>query len=282
VTLITGTLDYGQGHAAPVAQLLGAQLGIPFERVRLRQSDSDEIVFGGGTGGSRSMLMLGTALAGASQKVIEQGRPLAAETLEAATTDVEFRQGNFVVGGTDRKVGILELAQKHPGKLDVSHVTDMIPSAFPNGCHVAEVEVDPETGAVTLARYTAVDDFGRLINPMLTIGQVQGGVAQGIGQALLEHTVYDPASGQLISGSFMDYALPRADDLSDLDITLVELPTASNPLGAKGAGQAGAIAAPQTIVNAVLDALAPLGVTALDMPLTPERVWRAIEAAQRG
>ena len=148
---------------------------------------------------------------------------------------------------------------------------------FPNGCHIAEVEVDPETGAVTLQRYTAVDDFGTLINPMLTIGQVQGGVAQGIGQAMLERTVYDPQTGQMLSGSFMDYALPRADDLPDLDITLTGVPTNANPLGVKGAGQAGAMAAPQAIICAVLDALAPLGVTHIDMPATPERVWRAIQ-----
>ena len=151
---------------------------------------------------------------------------------------------------------------------------------FPNGCHVAEVEVDPDTGSVTLERYTAVDDFGTLINPLLTIGQVQGGVAQGIGQAMLEHTVYDPESGQLLSGSLMDYALPRADDLPDFAITLSGVPTTANPLGVKGAGQAGAMAAPQAIICAVLDALAPLGVVHLDMPVTPERVWRAMQEAR--
>jgi aerobic carbon-monoxide dehydrogenase large subunit len=152
---------------------------------------------------------------------------------------------------------------------------------FPNGCHIVEVEVDPETGAVTLERYTVVDDYGRLINPMLTKGQVQGGVAQGIGQALLEHTVYDPGSGQLLSGSLMDYALPRADDLPPFEITLAELPTSANPLGVKGSGQAGCIAAPQTIINAIVDALAPLGIEHLDMPATPERVWRAIRGVRR-
>jgi aerobic carbon-monoxide dehydrogenase large subunit len=153
---------------------------------------------------------------------------------------------------------------------------------FPNGCHTAEVEVDPETGAVSLERYAAIDDYGRLINPMLTKGQVQGGLAQGIGQALLEHTVYDARSGQLLSGSFMDYAMPRADDLPPLDITLAELPTAVNPLGVKGAGQAGCIAAPQTLINAILDALAPLGIEHVDMPATPECIWRAIRNARRG
>jgi aerobic carbon-monoxide dehydrogenase large subunit len=152
---------------------------------------------------------------------------------------------------------------------------------FPNGCHIAEVEVDHETGQVTLVRYTAVDDFGNLINPLLTIGQVQGGAAQGIGQAMLEHTLYDPQSGQLLSGSFMDYALPRAADLPDLDITLTGVATNANPLGVKGSGQAGAIAAPQTIISAILDALAPLGVTQIDMPATSERVWRAIQEAMQ-
>jgi carbon-monoxide dehydrogenase large subunit len=152
---------------------------------------------------------------------------------------------------------------------------------FPNGCHIAEVEIDPETGLVSLERYIVVDDYGRLINPMLTSGQVQGGVAQGIGQALLEHTVYDAGSGQLLSGSLMDYALPRADDLPSFDITLAELPTAANPLGVKGSGQAGCIAAPQTIINAIVDALSPLGIDHIDMPATPERVWRTIRAARR-
>jgi aerobic carbon-monoxide dehydrogenase large subunit len=159
----------------------------------------------------------------------------------------------------------------------VFNICDIV--TFPNGCHLAEVEIDPETGAVSLERYAAVDDYGRLVNPLLTKGQVQGGVAQGIGQALLEHTVYDPQSGQLSSGSLLDYALPRAGDLPPLDITLNELPTAANPLGVKGSGQAGCIAAPQTVVNAILDALAPLGIEHIDMPATPERVWRAIRAA---
>jgi carbon-monoxide dehydrogenase large subunit len=166
-----------------------------------------------------------------------------------------------------------------PG-LDADAYNDSDVFTFPNGCHAAEIEIDPETGAVTLERYLAIDDYGRLINPMLTTGQVQGGVAQGIGQALLEHTVYDGPSGQLLSGSFMDYALPRADDLPPLEITLAELPTAVNPLGVKGAGQAGCMAAPQTIINAILDALAPLGVAHVDMPATPERIWRAIRSAR--
>ena len=281
VTLISGTLDYGQGHASPVAQVLGAQLGIPFDRIRLRQSDSDEIVFGGGTGGSRSMLMLGTAITGASQKVIELGRALAAETLEAAPGDIEFRKGNFVVGGTDRKVGILELAQKHPGKLDVSHVTDVVPSAFPNGCHVAEVEIDPETGVVQVLRYGAVNDFGLIVNPLLVEGQLHGGVLQGIGQALMETARFDD-TGQLLTGSFMDYALPRADDAPPVfGVANHEVPATRNPIGIKGCGEAGCAGALTSVMNAIADALSQAGVREFGMPATPERVWRAINAARK-
>jgi carbon-monoxide dehydrogenase large subunit len=205
---------------------------------------------------------------------------------------VSFGAGRFTVGGSERGIGLLALAEaaRDPANLpdgmtpglDADAYNDSDVFTFPNGCHAAEIEIDRETGAVTLERYLAVDDYGRLINPMLTIGQVQGGVAQGIGQALLEHTVYEEQSGQLLSGSFLDYALPRADDLPLLDITLAELPTAVNPLGVKGAGQAGCMAAPQTIINAILDALAPLGIAHIDMPATPERIWRAIRDAPGG
>jgi carbon-monoxide dehydrogenase large subunit len=210
--------------------------------------------------------------------------------LQASPEEVAFIAGRFVVSSMpERSIDLPAVARAardpanipegmRPG-LDtyVWNLLDII--TFPNGCHIAEVEIDADTGLVTLDRYTAVDDFGALINPMLTIGQVQGGVAQGIGQAMLEHTFYDRESAQLLSGSLMDYALPRADDLPDLNITLTGIPTSANPLGVKGSGQAGAIAAPQTIISAVLDALAPLGVTHIDMPATPERVWRAIQEA---
>jgi aerobic carbon-monoxide dehydrogenase large subunit len=281
VTIISGTLDYGQGHAAPFAQVLAAQLGVPFERIRLSQSDSDETVFGGGTGGSRSMLMVGTALTEASLKVIEQGRPLAAEELEAAAADIEFKQGNFIVGGTDRRIGIMALAAKHPGKLDVSHVTGMVPSAFPNGCHVAEVEIDPETGVVKVARYGAVNDFGLIVNPLLVEGQLHGGVVQGIGQALMETVKFDE-TGQLLTGSFMDYALPRADDAPPVfGVANHEVPATSNPLGIKGCGEAGCAGALTSVMNAIVDALADAGVREFDMPATPERVWRALQAARK-
>jgi carbon-monoxide dehydrogenase large subunit len=236
------------------------------------------------------MHMGGTALYLAAQMVLSKARVIAAHLLQADPSDVSFSAGRFTVGGKEPGVGVLKLAEAArdsanlpdgmtPG-IDADAYNDSDVFTFPSGCHTAEIEIDPETGTVTLERYAAVDDYGRVINPMLTLGQVQGGLAQGIGQALFEHTVYEEGSGQLLSGSFMDYALPRADDLPAFDITLAELPTTVNPLGVKGAGQAGCIAAPQTIVNAILDALAPLGIDTIDMPVTPERIWRAIRGVR--
>ena len=240
------------------------------------------------------MHMGGSALHLAAQMVLSKARTVAAHLLQAEAGEVSFSAGHFTVAGSERGIDLLALAEAArdaanlpanwpagmaPG-LDADAYNDSDVITFPNGCHTAEVEIDLETGAVTLERYVAIDDYGRLINPMLTTGQVQGGVAQGVGQALLEHTVYDGQSGQLLSGSFTDYTLPRADDLPPLDITLAELPTAVNQLGVKGAGQAGCMAAPQTVINAILDALAPLGIAHIDMPATPERVWRAIQGAQ--
>jgi carbon-monoxide dehydrogenase large subunit len=281
VTIITGTLDYGQGHAAPFAQVLSSRLGVPFERIRLQQSDSDLLVHGGGTGGSRSMLMSGGAIAEASVKVIDKGRALAAEALEAAPTDIEFRAGTFVVGGTDRRIGILQLAEKFPGKLDVTHVTEIIPSAFPNGCHVAEVEIDPETGVTQVVRYNSVNDFGTVVNPLLVEGQVHGGVMQGVGQALMETVKFDD-TGQLLTGSFMDYGLPRADDAPAVfGVASHAVPATTNPLGAKGCGEAGCAGALTSVMNAIVDALSVHGIRQFDMPATPERVWRAISEAKK-
>jgi carbon-monoxide dehydrogenase large subunit len=275
VTILVGTQSNGQGHETSYPQIAADLLGLPLEQFRYIQADTAEIPEGNGHGGARSMHMGGAALFRATQEVIEKGKPVAARLLQARPDQVVFAAGRYVVD--DRSVDLITVA--HDTSLDtyVWNLLDII--TFPNGCHVAEVEIDPETGLVTLDRYTAVDDYGTLINPRLTIGQVQGGLAQGIGQALTEHTVYDPDSGQMLSGSFMDYQLPRAIDLPDLNITLTGIPTEANPLGVKGAGQAGAIAAPQTIISAVLDALAPLGVSHIDMPATPERVWRAIQQA---
>jgi carbon-monoxide dehydrogenase large subunit len=282
ITFITGTLDYGQGHAAPFAQVLASRLGVPFERIRLEQSDSDRIVFGAGTGGSRSMLMSGAAIAQASDLVIAKGKKLAAELLEAAEVDIEFGGGNFVVTGTDRRISLTDLAERKRGELDVTHVTDVIPSAFPNGCHVAEVEIDPETGVVEVVRYGSVNDFGTIVNPMLVEGQIHGGVAQGIGQCLMECARYDEA-GQLLTGSFMDYALPRAEDVpARIGFASHPVPAKTNPLGVKGCGEAGCAGSLTSVMNAIVDALSQCGITHFDMPASPERVWRAIREAKVG
>src|SRR5437879_117123 len=258
VTIITGTLDYGQGHAAPFAQVLSSRLGIPFEKIALLQGDSDEIVFGAGTGGSRSAMMGGGALAEASRLVIEKGREAAAEALEAAAADIEFAQGRFRIAGTDRSIGVMELARKYPGRLDVKHVTEVIPSAFPNGCHVCEVEIDPETGKVEVVRYSSVNDFGTVLNPLTVAGQVHGGVVQGIGQCLMESARYDE-EGQLLTGSFMDYALPRAEDIkASIEWASHPVPATTNPLGAKGCGEAGCAGSMPSVMNALVDALRPL------------------------
>lgn len=288
VQLITGTLDYGQGHATPFAQVLCAQLGVPFESVKLVQGDSDIVHTGSGTGGSRSITATGQAIVESSRLVIEKGKRAAAHMLEASEADIEFADGAFTIAGTDRSIDIMELAKKlHDGKvpdgvpdtLDVDHTSEPVPSAFPNGCHVAEVEVDPETGVVQIVRYSAVNDFGTVINPMLVAGQLHGGVVQGIGQALMEHVRYDE-SGQPITGSLMDYALPRAEDVPFMEVGDHPVPAKSNPLGTKGCGEAGCAGSLSTVVNAVIDALSDYGIKHIDMPLTPERVWRAIQDAK--
>jgi carbon-monoxide dehydrogenase large subunit len=290
VTMITGTLDYGQGHASPLAQVIVDRLGIPFERLRLLQGDSDQLVVGGGTGGSRTAMSSGSALVAASQQVIQRGKEIAGFVLEAAAADIEYARGRFTIGGTDRSIGLLELAGKLrsglvlpkelPQTLDVALSTDSPPSSFPNGCHVAEVEVDPETGRVAVVRYAMVNDFGVLLNPLLAEGQAHGGIVQGIGQALMERTFYD-GEGQLLSGSYMDYAMPRAGDAPMFDFLSHPVPATSNVLGVKGCGEAGCAGALPSVMNAVVDALAPYGVRHIDMPATPERVWEAIQQARR-
>jgi carbon-monoxide dehydrogenase large subunit len=288
VQLVTGTLDYGQGHATPFAQVLCAQLGVPFESVKLVQGDSDIVHTGNGTGGSRSITASGMAIVEASKLVIEKGKRAAAHMLEASEADIEFADGSFTIAGTDRSIDIMELAKRlHDGKvpdgvpdsLDVDHTSDVVPSAFPNGCHVAEVEIDPETGVVQIVRYSAVNDFGTVINPMLVAGQLHGGVVQGIGQALMEQIRYDE-SGQPITGSLMDYALPRAGDVPNITVGDHPVPATTNPLGSKGCGEAGCAGSMSTVVNAVVDALSDYGIKHLDMPLTPEKVWRAIQGAK--
>jgi aerobic carbon-monoxide dehydrogenase large subunit len=288
VTLITGTLDYGQGHWSPFAQVLATRLGIPFSRIKLLQGDSDELIAGGGTGGSKSMMTSGVAIVEAADKCIEAGRQIAAHVLEAAAADIEFRAGRFVITGTDRSIGIMELAEKLrgglelpagvPPTLDVANVSDGPPSAFPNGCHIAEVEIDPETGVAEVVKYSFVNDFGVVINPLLVTGQAHGGIVQGIGQALLESTVYDE-HGQLLTGSYMDYALPRAGDAPMFESAFHPVPAKTNPLGAKGCGEAGCAGALPSVMNALVDALAEYGIRHIDMPATPERIWRAIRDA---
>ncbi len=293
VELLLGTQSNGQGHETSYAQIAADLFGLPVERFRFVQADTGRVPEGHGHGGARSMHMGGTALVLAARQVIEKGVLVASHLMQADPSEVAFANGRFRLRGAKGSAGIDLLdvaaaAQKGtelpagmaPG-LDSQALNRCDIFTFPNGCHVAEVEIDPETGATRLVRYSATDDFGRLINPLITAGQVHGGVAQGIGQALLEAAVYDPASGQFLSGSLLDYALPRSDDLPAFEITLVEAPSAANPLGVKGSGQAGAMAAPQTVMNAILDALAPLGVERLDMPATPERIWQAIRAGRR-
>jgi aerobic carbon-monoxide dehydrogenase large subunit len=288
VKIITGTLDYGQGHATPFAQVLATHLGVPFERIKLEQGDSDLVHTGNGTGGSRSITASGMAIVEASQLIVEKGKRAAAHLMEAAEGDIEFSGGQFTIAGTDRSIDIMELAKRVregempedvPSSLDVDHTSGPVPSTFPNGCHVAEVEIDPDTGVVEIVRYTGVNDFGTVVNPMLVAGQLHGGVAQGIGQAFMECVSYD-ANGQPITGSFMDYALPRAEDIPLMQIGDHPVPAKSNPLGTKGCGEAGCAGSLSTLTNAVLDALSELGITHIDMPLTPERVWRAIQDAK--
>jgi carbon-monoxide dehydrogenase large subunit len=288
VKIITGTLDYGQGHATPFAQVLATHLGVPFERITLEQGDSDLVHTGNGTGGSRSITASGMAIVEASQLIVEKGKRAAAHLMEAAEGDIEFAGGQFTIAGTDRSIDIMELAKRVregqmpedvPSSLDVDHTSGPVPSTFPNGCHVAEVEIDPDTGVVEIVRYTGVNDFGTVVNPMLVAGQLHGGVAQGIGQAFMECVSYD-ANGQPITGSFMDYALPRAEDVPLMQIGDHPVPAKSNPLGTKGCGEAGCAGSLSTLTNAVLDALSELGITHIDMPLTPERVWRAIQDAK--
>ena len=280
ITFITGSLDYGQGHASPMAQVLSSKLGVPFENIRLFQNDSDKLVFGAGTGGSRTAMMSGAAAVQAADLVIKKGKELAAEELETAASDIEFVNGNFVVAGTDRSVALMDLAVKHPGKLNVTHVTEVIPSAFPNGCHVCEVEIDPETGVTEVVRYSSVNDFGTVINPLMVEGQIHGGVLQGLGQCFMEDVRYDE-TGQLLTGSFMDYALPHFSDFpADFEWQSHPVPATTNPLGAKGCGEAGCAGAMTSVMNAVVDALSEVGINHFDMPASPARVWGALQQAR--
>jgi carbon-monoxide dehydrogenase large subunit len=278
VDVFVGTQSTGQGHETAYVQLTVDQLGVPGEKVRIRQGDTDSIPTGGGTGGARSLYSEGQAILITAASVIEKGRRAASEALEAAMADIVFEAGQFSVVGTDRGIDIIELALGQRARaakgedvttLDAAEVAQINAHTFPNGCHIAEVEVDPDTGTIDIVRYSVTDDVGKAVNPMIVRGQVHGGVAQGFGQAVMENTAYDAESGQLLAGSFMDYALPRATDLPDIEVEFVEIPC-----------EAGAVGSPPAVINAIVDALAPMGVTHIDMPATPEKVWKALELAK--
>jgi carbon-monoxide dehydrogenase large subunit len=293
VQAFLGTHSHGQGHATTLAQILASRLGVPLANITVIEGDTGVVPYGTGTFGSRTIAVGGSALDRAAAKIIAKGARLAAHLLEAAAADVVFADGVFSVAGTDRRIAFGEIARAanyahdlpsgmEPG-LNESAFYDPESFAFSNGAHLCELEIDPDSGAIDLVGYWVVDDVGTVINPMIVEGQVHGGLAQGIGQALLEHCIYDPASGQLVSGSLLDYAIPRADELP-MFVTETDQsqPCTHNPLGAKGCGESGAIGAPAAVGSAVLDALAPLGVTDIEMPITSERVWRAIAAARHG
>jgi len=288
-----GTHSHGQGHATVFAQLVHDRLGVPFDSIRYIQGDTAQVAIGRGTYAARSATVGGNALLKASEAIIEKGKPMAATLMEADAADIEFKDGQYRVVGTDKAIGITDVAmasyapmgpltEKFGVGLEATGSYSAAPPSHPNGSHVCELEVDPETGEVTLDRYFVVDDLGRILNPMIVRGQIQGGVVQGIGQALLEHQVYDRQSGQLLSGSFMDYGMPRADVMPNVESELEEVTCKTNPLGVKGIGESGTIGAPPTVINALIDALAPLGVDHIDMPATPARVWETINRAKTG
>jgi aerobic carbon-monoxide dehydrogenase large subunit len=287
LTIVAGTHSHGQGHQTVYAQMVTEWLGVPFENIRFVQGDTDEVPIGRGTYGSRSMHVGGNALKRAADSIIEKAKPMAAMMMEAAIGDIEFKDGRFGIIGTDRSLALTDVAKAFyrpvmlPPQFDVGleasgHFAPEPPN-FPNGCHVCEVEIDPQTGAAALARYAAVDDVGKVMNRLLCEGQIHGGVAQGVGQALMEAIVFDDG-GQLVTGSFQDYAMPRSDDFPELVSELTEVPAKTNPLGVKGAGEAGATGAPPAVIGAILDALRPLGIDHIDMPATPSRIWAAIRA----
>ena len=290
VTVLAGSTAGGQSHETIYTQIVSEKLGLEAETIRVIEGDTDKLSWGTGTGGARTATIAGTAVFKAVEKVIEKGRRIAAHMLETAVDDIEFEDGTYEISGTDRTVSFIDVAQTafSPGKLPPDIEIGLYETAtwspevgnVPNSCHVCEVEIDPDTGTVEIVSYSAVQDVGVELNPLLVQGQVHGGIAQGAGQALMENIVYDPDSGQLLSGSLMDYAMPRADDFCSFDLASHPVPTATNPLGVKGAGECGTVGGLAAVMNAVNDALAPLGVRNLAMPATPERVWRAIRTAQ--
>ncbi|HJM48925.1 MAG TPA: xanthine dehydrogenase family protein molybdopterin-binding subunit [Alphaproteobacteria bacterium] len=290
VTVFTGAHSHGQGHETAFAQLVVDRLGVPVENIEVVHGDTDKGPFGMGTFGSRSLPVGGVAIVNACDKIVEKGRKIVAHILEAAEDDIEFNDGNFSVAGTDKVMNIGEVAFAayvphnypeglEPG-LDEKAFFDPMNFSFPAGCHVCEVEIDPETGSVEIVKYTAVDDFGTIVNPLIVEGQVHGGIAHGVGQALTELCLYDD-DGQILTGSYMDYTMPRADNLPSFDVDYAPTQPPHNPLGVKGCGEAGAIAAPPAVINAIVNALAPLGITTIDMPATPQAVWQALQSAPK-
>ena len=288
-TVLCGTTSQGQSHETMYAQVLCERLGIEADALRFVSGDTDRVAFGLGAGGSRCSALGTAALLMAADKVIDKGRIIAADMLETAEADVAFEDGTYAVAGTDRTVPFLDVVRRAfvPGGLADGIEPGLYESAtykanvasYPNGCHACEVEIDPDTGVVDIVRYVVVDDFGTVLNPLQVKGQVHGGVAQGAGQILMEQVRYDPSSGQILTGSFMDYAMPRADDLAPFEVESNPVPTATNPLGVKGAGEAGTVGALPAVMNGIIDALSPYGIDHLDMPASPERIWRAIRAA---
>jgi aerobic carbon-monoxide dehydrogenase large subunit len=281
VHVIAGTQSNGQGHETAYAQLVAERLGVPIEIVKVTSGDSDAIRAGGGTGGSRSITMAGGAIGVAVKDIVEKGKAIASNELEAAAADIEYADGKFRIGGTDRELGLFEVARIAKTQANVEGAEGLAAdgefknanNTWPNGCHICEVEIDPETGVNEITRYTIVDDFGKIVNPLLVAGQVHGGVVQGLGQAMGEEAVYDSASGQLVTGSFMDYWMPRADNMPMMMFKTNEVPCKTNPLGTKGCGEAGTVGAAPAFVNAIVNALARYGVQHVDMPVTPAKVW---------
>ena len=291
LTILGGTHSHGQGHATVFAQLAHEWLGVPLQDIRYVQGDTAQVPIGRGTYGARSAVVGGNALKVASDALVAKGKQLAAAMMEADAADLEFEDGQYRVVGTDKAITLTDVAKasyapmgpltdKFGVGLEASGSYSANPPSHPNGAHACELEVDPETGEVVVDRYFVVDDLGRVLNPLIVRGQIQGGVVQGLGQALLEHQVYDRQSGQLISGSFMDYGMPRADTMPNVEAELEEVPCKTNPLGVKGIGESGTIGAPPTVINAVIDALSPLGIDRIEMPATPLRVWQAISRAR--
>jgi carbon-monoxide dehydrogenase large subunit len=284
-TLHAGSMSTGQGIETTLTDLVARELGLPRDAIRYQAGDTDDLPDGRGNGGSGATAVGGVATKRATEKVIATGRALAAEMLEAKPDEIGFADGRFPLEGSNRSVGLADVARYAESKdaVGLSETAEFMPPAvtFPNGCHMVEVEIDPETGVVAIVRYSIVEDIGNVLNPTLAQGQIQGGVAMGVGQALGEVITYDPDSGQLISGSFMDYQMPRADDIPPVHLETRAVPTAVNPLGVKGVGEAGTVGSLVATINAVCDALSPLGIWHIEMPATPARVWAAIQEAKR-